>query len=95
MEVKHHETLDAMWQAYEARLKLLETLKERWRQYLDPHIKVRRMDLYQRLVETTQALMEENKKMQTLERGPLASLNPRMLEILIIEEELAMPKETK
>ena len=38
MADKHHETLDAMLQAYEARLKPLETLEERWRQYPDPQI---------------------------------------------------------
>ena len=63
---------------YEARLKPLETLEERWRQYPDPQIEARRMDLYQRLVETTQALMEENKNIQALEREPPPSLNPKV-----------------
>ena len=33
--------------------------------------------------------------MQALEREPPPSLNPKVLEILITEEEPAMPKETK
>lgn len=38
---KHFETLDALLQAYEARLKPLETLEERWKNYLDPAIEAR------------------------------------------------------
>lgn len=34
----HNETLDAMLQAYKARLKSLETLEERWRLYPAPQI---------------------------------------------------------
>lgn len=45
MAEKHMETLDALLQAYEARLKPLKTLEERWRLYLDPQIEARRLDL--------------------------------------------------
>ena len=85
MAEKHHETLDAMLQAYKARLKPLETLEERWRHYSDPQIEARRLDLYKRLVETTQALMEQNKRMQPLEKETPESRNPKVSEILITD----------
>lgn len=51
---KHFEPLDALLQAYEARLKPSETLEERWRKYPDPTVEARQLELYRRLVEATQ-----------------------------------------
>ena len=44
---KKFETLDGMLQAYEARLKPLETLEERYRSYSDPVMEARQLDIYQ------------------------------------------------
>ena len=43
---KHFEPLDAMLQAYEARLKPLETLEERCRKYPDPIVEERQLEIY-------------------------------------------------
>ena len=49
---KHFETLDAMLQAYEMRLKPLETLEERCRKYPNPLVvEARQLEIYQRLIE--------------------------------------------
>ena len=53
MVENHMETLDALLQAYKARLKPLETLEERWRQYPNPELETRRLEMYKRLIETT------------------------------------------
>ena len=53
---KHFEPLDALLQAYEASLKPLETLEERWRKYPNPAVEARQLEMYQRLVEAVQAL---------------------------------------
>ena len=50
------ETLDGMLQAYEARLKPLETLEERYRAYLDPAIEARQLEIYQKLIGAMQTL---------------------------------------
>ena len=87
---KHHETLDALLQAYEARLKPLETLEERWRLYPNPQIETRRLDLYKRLVETTQALLDQNKEIQTPKQR-----NPNVSEFLVSDDGPTILKETK
>ena len=56
---KVFEPLNAMLEAYEARLKPDQTLEERWKAYLDPVIESRRLDLCQKLVEITQALLKQ------------------------------------
>ena len=56
---KHFEPLDALLQAYEARLKPLETLEERWKNYLDPAQEARQLEIFKRLTEATQALEEK------------------------------------
>ena len=59
---KHFEPLDAMLQAYEARLKPLETLEERYIKYLDPIVENRQLEIYLRLIEVAQALDQLIKK---------------------------------
>ncbi|MCO5559225.1 hypothetical protein L7F22_012820 [Adiantum nelumboides] len=58
---KHFEPLDAVLQAYEARLKPLETLEERWKHYPDPAIETRQLEIFKQLVKATQALEEQLK----------------------------------
>ena len=53
---KRFETLDGMLQAYEARLKPLETLEERYRSYQDPIIESRQLEIYQKLIKAMQTL---------------------------------------
>ena len=75
---KHFEPLDALLQAYEARLKPLETLEERWRKYPDPTVEARQLDIYQRLVEAAQALDQRMKQMSNQDSVPLP--NPQEAE---------------
>ena len=67
---KHFEPLDALLQAYEARLKPLETLEERWRKYPDPAVEARQLEIYQRLIEATQALDQQIKRTSSLHTEP-------------------------
>ena len=60
---KIHEPLDALLKAYEARLKPLETMEDRWRNYLDAAIESRQLELYKRLVETLQAIEGHTKQL--------------------------------
>ena len=47
--------------AYESRLKSGETLETQWENYPDPELEKRRFAICQRVVEVTQALIEQNK----------------------------------
>ena len=58
---KNFEPLDALLQAYEARLKPLETLEERWKNYPDPAQEARQLEIFKRLTEATQALERRDK----------------------------------
>lgn len=58
---KHFEHLDALLQAYEARLKPLEILEERWQNYPDPAQEARQLEIFKRLTEAAQALEEQLK----------------------------------
>ena len=53
---KRFETLDGMLQAYEARLKPLETMEERYRSYPDPVMEARQLEIYQKLIKAMQTL---------------------------------------
>ena len=53
---KKFETLDGMLQAYEGRLKPLETLEERYRSYRDPIMEARQLEIYQKLIGAIQTL---------------------------------------
>ena len=48
-----------MLNAYEARLKPKKTLEERYRAYPDPVLETKRMDIFQKMIEGTQALLEK------------------------------------
>ena len=93
MAKKHMETLDALLQAYEARLKPLETLEERWRQYPDPELETRRLEMYKRLVETTQALMQQMKPNHTSEKETPNVKNQVLPETLTQNEEPDLQEE--
>ena len=45
--------------AYEARLKANETIEQRWRRYPDPVNEERQLEMYRRLMEATQALLDK------------------------------------
>ena len=47
---KFFEPLDALLKAYEARLKPLETMEERWKNYPDPAQESRQLEIYKKLV---------------------------------------------
>ena len=55
--------LDALLKAYEARLKTLETMEDRWRNYPDIAIESRQMEIYKRLVKTLQAIEGHTKQL--------------------------------
>ena len=48
-----------MLDAYEARLKPKETLEERYRAYPDPTLETKRLEIFQKMIEGTQALLEK------------------------------------
>ena len=56
---KHMETLEGLMKAYEARLKANKTIEQRWRRYPDPVNEERQLEMYRRLIEATQALLEK------------------------------------
>ena len=59
MVQKVFEPLNAMLEAFKARLKTGHTLEERARTYPDPVVESRRLDICQKLIEVTQALLEQ------------------------------------
>ena len=67
---KYNEPLDAILKAYEARLKPLETLEERWRKYLDPTVEARQLELYQRMVKATQAIDQRLEQLANQHKVP-------------------------
>ena len=52
------EPLKALLDAYEARLKPNQTLEERYRAYPDPPLEQKRLEVFQKLFEVTQAALE-------------------------------------
>ena len=67
---KLFEPLDAMLKAYEARLKPLETMEERWKNYPDAAQESRQLEIYKKLVEAVQAIEEQQKLNQPLKTEP-------------------------
>ena len=67
---KHFEPLDALLQAYEARLKPFQTMEERWKNFPDPALEARQLELFKRLTEATQALAKqlEQPSLQPIEK---------------------------
>jgi hypothetical protein len=56
-----------MLKAYEARLKPLETMEERWKNYPDPAQESRQLEIYKKLVEVAQVIEEQQKTNKLLE----------------------------
>ncbi|MCO5563850.1 hypothetical protein L7F22_017499 [Adiantum nelumboides] len=54
------EPLDALLQAWEARLNNNQTLEQRWLTYPYPEIEIKRLEMYKELIKAAQALMEPN-----------------------------------
>lgn len=54
---KVNEPLDALLQAYEARLKKNQTMEQRWMTYPYADLEKGRMEMCSRMIETTQALL--------------------------------------
>ena len=57
-------------QAYEERLKPLETLEERWRKYPGLAVEARKLEIYQRLIEAAQALGKQIKGSSSPSKEP-------------------------
>ena len=53
------EPLRAMLDAFKARLKPNQTLKERSRAYPDPQLKTKWLEIFQKMMEGTQALLQK------------------------------------
>ena len=53
------EPLRAMLDAFEARLKPNQTLEDRVRAYPDPQLKIKRSEIFQKMIEGTQALLQK------------------------------------
>ena len=51
------EPLHAMLNAFKARLKLNQTFEERLRAYPDPQLETKRLEIFQKMIEGTQALL--------------------------------------
>ena len=71
------EPLRAMLDAFEARLKPNQTLEERIRAYPNPQLETKRLEIFQKMIERTQALlqrqMETNRPFKGHETKPNAS----------------------
>lgn len=71
---KHVEILEASLEAYEARLKALETLKERWRIHLDPKNENKQLETFKCLVEAIQVLMDRVRKAMDQEMNQIIKI---------------------
>ena len=56
---KVFEPLKAMLDAYEARLRPNQTQEERYRAYPDPEIETKCLEIFQRMIKGTQALLDK------------------------------------
>ena len=56
---KVFEPLKAMLDAYEARLRPNQTQEERYRAYPDPEIEIKCLEIFQRMMKDTQALLDK------------------------------------
>ena len=63
--------------AYEARLKPLETMEDRWRNYSDAAIESRQLELYKCLIETLQAIEGHTKQLAEEKGNPKQTETPR------------------
>ncbi len=67
--------LKAMLEAYEARLKRNETQEDRYRNYPDPMIETKRLELFQKLIEMTQSILEKREGSQAQTSNHRSSTN--------------------
>ena len=58
------EPLQAMLDAFEARLKPHQTFEERQRAYLDPQLETKHLEIFQKMIEGTQALLQKQMDIQ-------------------------------
>ena len=56
---KVFEPLKTMLDSYEARLRSNQTIEEQYRAYLDPELETKRLEVFQKMIEWTQALLEK------------------------------------
>ena len=59
MANKVFEPLKTMLGLYEARLRSKQTNEEQYRAYLDPELETKRLEVFQKMIEGTQALLEK------------------------------------
>ena len=74
---KIHEPLDALLKAYEARLKPLGTMEDRWRNYPDAAIESRQLEIYKHLIETLQAIEGHTKQLAEEREKPKQAEPPK------------------
>ena len=61
---KVFEPLKAMLDAYEARLRPNQIQEERYKDYLDPEIETKCLEIFQRMIEGTQALLDKQRSFE-------------------------------
>ena len=61
---KVFEPLKTMLDSYEARLRPNQTNEERYRAYPDPELETKRLEVFQKMIEGTQALLEKQMEKQ-------------------------------
>ena len=73
------ETLKAMLDAYEARLRPQQNLEERVRAYPDPTLETKHLEIFQEMIKGTQALLEKqlDKPIPSLENQTTSSRHRR------------------
>ena len=59
MAEKVFEPLKTMLDSYEARLRPNQTNEEHYRAYPDPELETKRLEVFQKMIEGTQALLEK------------------------------------
>ena len=59
---KVFEPLKTMLDSYEARLRPNQTNEERYRAYPDPELETKRLEVFQKMIEGTQALLEKKRE---------------------------------
>ena len=67
---KVFEPLKAMLDAYEARLKSNQTNEERYRAYLDFKLKTKRLEIFQKMIEGTQDLLDKQRSFEDHMKSP-------------------------
>lgn len=86
---KHMETLEALFKAYDARLKSTKTLEQRWRRYLDPEDEARQLEINRRLIQAIQAL--DDKIAKPIEHKIRFEKPPQAREEEVLEKPTSIP----